>query len=88
MIEHANDSRSLEAIERSVSAAPRHIQEALQRRRAELGLRPLRLTNPTGWTVDEALRRVERTKTAAKRWREAVAKADRARARMLLAARS
>lgn len=63
MIERADTDRSTSAIERSVSHAPRHIQEAIQRRRGQLGLPPLRLT----WSVDQARAAIAKTKAAATR---------------------
>jgi hypothetical protein len=82
MIEHADSSRSTTAIERSVSRAPLVIQRAIQKRRAEMGLPPLRLT----WGMDEARAAIEATKAVVKRHRAAVARAALAVARMKAAA--
>ena len=82
MIEHADNSRSISAIEKSVGRAPRHIQRAIQERRAAMGLPPLRLT----WGIDEARAAIEATKAVVKRHRRAVARAALAVARMKAAA--
>ena len=78
MIEHADNSRSISAIERSVSRAPRHIQRAIQERRAAMGLPPLRLT----WGIDEARAAIERTTARVRRHRAALARAALAVAKM------
>lgn len=82
MIEHADNSRSISAIERSVSRAPRKIQEAIQERRAAMGLPPLRL----GWGVDEARAAIGRKRLVIRRHKSALARAAAAVARMKAAA--
>jgi hypothetical protein len=82
-VEHADHERSLSAIEHSVRHAPPEIQVALQKRRAEMGLPPLRL----GWTVGEARAAIEAKQTAIRRWKAAVARATKAAARMNAAAK-
>jgi hypothetical protein len=83
MLERADSDRSATAIERSLSHAPRRIQVAIQRRRAQMGLPPLRLP----WSVAEAREAIRRVKAAATAHRDAISRASAAVARMTLAAR-
>lgn len=84
MIERADTDRSTTAIERSVSQAPRHVQEAIQRRRGQLGLQPLRLT----WSVDQARAAIAKTRAAATRHQLARIRGALAVARMKAEARA
>lgn len=82
MIERADNHRAVAAIEHSLRNAPPKIRAAIQRRRADMGLPPLRLP----WSVYEAREAIRRVKSAAAARRAALSRASAAVARMTLAA--